>query len=87
MKQDSPERCLTVDQMASEMGLECCDFTAERPNDCDICGDAVSGEHIWVRMAGSYEGSSVEAEYYACSKCVAASMQPFAERHVQDRRQ
>lgn len=58
---------LTVDQMAAEMGLECCDFTAERPNDCDICGQAAQGEHIWVKMAGAYEGSSV----YACSECVA----------------
>jgi hypothetical protein len=62
---------LTVDQMATEMGLECCDFWAKDPRDCDVCSAAKEGELIWVQMVGAYEGGTQEAEYYACSSCVA----------------
>ena len=67
---------LTVDQMATEMGLELCHFNAAKKSDCDQCCNAAIGEHIWVKMAGAYEGSSEEAEYYACSKCVTNKYDP-----------
>lgn len=62
---------LTVDQMADALGLYACDFWAKHPRDCDVCSDAKEGEMIWVMMAGAYPGSTQEAEYYACSECVA----------------
>jgi len=62
---------LTVDQMADQMGLECCDFWAKDPRDCDVCSDAKEGELIWVQIVGAYEGGTQEAEYYVCSSCVA----------------
>jgi hypothetical protein len=62
---------LTVDQMADALGLYACDFWAKHPRDCDVCSDAKEGEMIWVMMAGAYPGSTQEAEYYACSSCVA----------------
>ncbi len=62
---------LTVDQMAGALGLYACDFWAKHPFDCDLCSAAKEGEMIWVMMAGAYPGSTQEAEYYACSECVA----------------
>jgi hypothetical protein len=62
---------LTVDQMADALGLYACDFWVKHPRDCDVCSDAKEGEMIWVMMAGAYPGSTQEAEYYACSECVA----------------
>lgn len=63
---------LNVDQMAAALGLECCDYWASHPRDCDVCSAAKDGELIWVMMAGAHEGSTQEAEYYACSACVPA---------------
>jgi hypothetical protein len=74
---DNPERLspaagsLTVDQMADALGLYACDFWAKHPRDCDVCSAAKEGKMIWVMMAGAYPGSTQEAEYYACSECVA----------------
>jgi hypothetical protein len=62
---------LTVDQMADALGMYACDFWAKHPRDCDVCSNAKEGEMIWVMMAGAYPGSTQEAEYYACSSCVA----------------
>ncbi len=61
---------LTTGQKAAELGLERCHFNAAKAGDCDLCCSACPGDEIWVKMAGSYEGSTPEAEYYACSKCV-----------------
>ncbi len=56
--------------------MELCHFNAAKKSDCDQCCNAAIGEHIWVKMAGAYEGSSEEAEYYACSKCVTNKYDP-----------
>ena len=64
-------KAMTVDQMADALGLYACDFWAKNPRDCDVCSDAKEGEMIWVMMAGAHPGSTQEAEYYACSSCVA----------------
>ena len=52
-----------------ELGLELCNFTAERPLDCDLCRNAKPGSQVYVRMMGASEGRSVEAYYYACTEC------------------
>ncbi len=70
-KELSLESCfLTVAQMATALGLKCCDYWATHPHDCDVCSNAKEEELIWVMM--SYGDGRQEAEYYACSACVPA---------------
>lgn len=65
---------MTVEQKADAIFLKCCDFLATTPNDCDLCREAEIGGRIWVKMVGSYEGSTEEAEYYACDRCVESKL-------------
>lgn len=69
---------------AAAIGLELCEFLAEKPRDCDKCRAAIRGSHVFVRLSGNYEGAALEAEYYVCAACALKECEATENKKLSD---
>lgn len=70
---------IPIEEMTKQLGMELCEFSEVNPHDCDVCNQAKPDSKIWVQMCGGHEGSSVEANYYACEGCVVQKFKDMTE--------